>query len=43
MNLDELRLGINALDKTIQDAFTQRMELCRQVALFKQENGLPIF
>lgn len=43
MNLDELRLAINGLDRTIQDAFAERMELCRQVALYKQENGLPIF
>ena len=43
MNLEELRKGINDLDKTILDAFTQRMELCRQVALYKQENNLPIF
>ena len=43
MNLEELRKGINELDKTILDAFTQRMELCRQVALYKQEHHLPIF
>lgn len=43
MNLDELRKGINELDKTIQDAFSERMELCKQVALYKQQNGLQIF
>ena len=43
MNLDELRVEINALDKIIQNAFSERMALCRQVALYKQENGLPVF
>ncbi|MDE5736794.1 MAG: chorismate mutase, partial [Oscillospiraceae bacterium] len=43
MNLDELRQNINALDAEILKSFEQRMELCRQVALYKQENGLPIF
>lgn len=43
MNLDELRLHINALDQEILKAFSERMEYCRQVALYKQENGLPIF
>lgn len=43
MNLDELRTGINQLDKTIQDAFSERMELCRQVAVYKQKNGMQIF
>lgn len=43
MNLDELRLGINSLDSVIMDAFEKRMELCRQVALYKQEHGMQIF
>lgn len=43
MNLDELRAGINALDATIQDAFSQRMELCKGVARYKQRNGMQIF
>ena len=43
MNLDELRSGINALDKTIQDAFTQRMELCKQVAVYKTEHHMQVF
>ncbi|MDE7122361.1 MAG: chorismate mutase [Oscillospiraceae bacterium] len=43
MNLEELRVHINALDQTILNAFSERMEYCRQVALYKQENGLPIF
>ncbi len=43
MNLEELRSEINGLDRILQDAFTRRMELCRQVALYKQEHGLTIF
>lgn len=43
MNLDELRSGINRLDKTIQDAFSERMELCKQVAVYKQQHGMQIF
>ena len=43
MNLDEMRAGINRLDQTIQEAFTERMELCRQVARYKQERGMQIF
>ncbi len=43
MNLDELRAGINELDATIQDAFSKRMELCRQVAVYKQAHGMQIF
>ena len=43
MELDELRGGINRLDHIIQDAFTERMELCKEVARFKQERGMQIF
>ena len=43
MNLEELRKNINGLDEKILSDFTQRMEFCRQVALYKQEHGLPIF
>ena len=43
MDLDELRGGINRLDRIIQDAFTERMELCKEVARFKQEKGMQIF
>ena len=43
MTLDELRAGINRLDTTIQDAFSERMELCKEVARYKQANGMQIF
>ncbi|MCR5717746.1 MAG: chorismate mutase [Oscillospiraceae bacterium] len=43
MNLDELRGSINRLDRTIQDAFSERMEVCREVARYKQAQGMQIF
>ena len=43
MDLDYLRKEINETDKVILSAFEKRMDLCRQVALYKKENGLPVF
>ncbi|WP_295091365.1 bifunctional chorismate mutase/prephenate dehydratase [uncultured Ruminococcus sp.] len=43
MDLQSLRLQINQLDKTILDAFAQRMALCRQVGVYKKEHQLPVF
>lgn len=43
MNLDEIRMEIDQIDKSLIETFAKRMELCRQVAVYKQENGLPIF
>lgn len=43
MNLDELRKEIDKLDKVILDSFEKRMNLCRNVALYKKENGMQIF
>lgn len=43
MDLNELRQQINSLDKDIIDIFCERMDLCRQVAAYKKENGLPVF
>ena len=43
MGLDELRQGINDIDKQIEELFRQRMALCVNVAEYKIENGLPIF
>ncbi len=43
MDLNELRQHINRLDKDIIDIFSERMELCRQVAAYKKANGLPVF
>lgn len=43
MNLNEIRIEIDKLDKEILDLFQKRMNLCRQVAAYKMENNMPIF
>ncbi len=43
MNLDQLREQIDVIDNDILSAFEKRMDLCRQVALYKIENNLPVF
>lgn len=43
MDLNLLRTEIDKLDHEILNAFEKRMDLCRQVALYKKENNLPIF
>lgn len=43
MNLEKLRKGISEIDTRMVSEFADRMELCRQVALYKQEHGLQIF
>lgn len=43
MNLDQLRTQIDGIDKELLELFTRRMELCRQVAEYKMQNGLPVF
>ena len=42
MNLDEIRSRINDLDSQLLDLFIKRMELCKDVAKYKMDNGLPI-
>ncbi|MGN0594519.1 MAG: bifunctional chorismate mutase/prephenate dehydratase [Hominimerdicola sp.] len=43
MDLSELRLGINEIDKELLELFEKRMNLCFQVAEYKIENNLPVF
>ncbi|MCL2053257.1 MAG: 2-C-methyl-D-erythritol 4-phosphate cytidylyltransferase [Oscillospiraceae bacterium] len=43
MNLNELRAEIDRTDDELMRLFTNRMELCVQVAEFKKANELPIF
>ncbi len=43
MNLEQLREQIDTIDNNILSAFEKRMDLCRQVALYKIENNLPVF
>ncbi len=42
MNLDELRLRIDEIDRQIVDAFTERMKIAGDIARYKKENGKPI-
>lgn len=43
MNLDALRNEINEIDEQMLALFLRRMELCKGVAAYKKDNGLPIF
>ncbi len=43
MNLDQIRKEIDNTDSELLELFAQRMELCRQVAKYKKENGMPVF
>ena len=43
MDLNALRIEIDKLDKVILESFEKRMELCRNVALYKKENNMQIF
>ena len=42
MELDELRIKIDAIDDDLLDLFIKRMNLSRKVAEYKKENGLPV-
>ena len=42
MDLHDIRKEINGIDGQLQSLFLRRMELCRQVAAYKKEKGLPI-
>jgi chorismate mutase/prephenate dehydratase len=43
MDLKDLRNEIDKVDHEILSNFEKRMDLCRQVAVYKKENNLPIF
>ncbi len=43
MDLNALRVEIDQLDKVILESFHKRMDLCRNVALYKKENNMQIF
>ncbi len=42
MDLSTHRQAIDQLDKELVSLFQKRMEVCRQIAQYKQENGLPV-
>lgn len=43
MDLEEIRHDIDRLDDQLLELFVRRMELCCDVAEYKQQNGLPVF
>ncbi len=42
MNLDQLRLEINSLDSQLVPLLLKRMEVSRQVGVYKKAHGIPI-
>ncbi len=42
MDLKSLRSEIDEIDSELIRLFTKRMEICKRVALYKKENGIPV-
>ena len=42
MNLDELRVEIDKIDKGLVELFAKRMDVAADIAAYKKENGLPV-
>ena len=42
-NIDELRKGIDAVDKELAELFTRRMAISRAIGEYKRKNGLPVY
>ena len=42
MDLTDLRNNIDSIDEEILQLFIKRMNVCKEVALFKKENNLPV-
>ena len=42
MNLDEMRLEMNAINEQMNDLFVKRMNLSADIADYKNEHGLPV-
>ncbi len=43
MELNEIRVEIDKLDRELQQLFEQRMQLCREVAQYKKAHNMPVF
>ena len=41
--IEELRQEINKIDEEMASLFNKRMEVAKDIALYKKENNLPIF
>lgn len=39
----DIRKKIDIIDESIQNLFLERMDLVKQVALYKKENKLPVY
>lgn len=42
-NLNDARLKLNDIDDKIKSLFIERMNIVKEIALYKKENNLPIF
>lgn len=42
MELNELRLRIDAVDAQLTELLTQRMDIAQEIGLWKREHGLPV-
>lgn len=43
VKLDTLRCEIDAIDRQLLDLFQKRMNISKNIALYKSENGLAVF
>ena len=41
--MEELRERINIIDDSIRNLFLERMQVVKEVALYKKQNDLPVF
>ncbi len=41
-NIEELREEINIINAQLLELFIKRMEVSKEVALYKKQNGLPV-
>ena len=42
MDLEEYRTQINGIDEQLTGLFARRMRICREIAVYKAENGMPV-
>lgn len=42
MNLQQLRLKIDALDYQLLELIAKRLEICKEIAKYKQSSNLPV-
>lgn len=42
-DLNEARLELNNIDDNIKQQFIKRMNIIKEIAIYKKENNLPIF